>query len=122
MGKAQSMAHANSFVSSWLGPWVDDGKGIKAGYLGVRFKIHNELHYGWIRLCIKTHVEEGENNTFTATLDGYAYETIPNKSIIAGETKGADDLVRDPGSLGALAAGAPAMSASRVKQTVTTSH
>jgi hypothetical protein len=121
MGKAQPMAHANSFVSSWLGPWVDDGKGIRAGYLGLRFKIHNEIHYGWARLCIKTHFYY-YTRYFTATLDGYAYETIPNKPIIAGETKGTDDLVPESGSLGALAAGAPAKSALRAKQTVTTSH
>lgn len=51
------------------------------------------------------------------TLTGYAYETIPNKPIIAGKTKGRDDAVAEESSapplpnpesatLGALAAGA----------------
>ena len=40
----------------------------------------------------------------TATLIGYAYETIPNKSIIAGKTKGADVTVQH-GTLGHLAMG-----------------
>ena len=29
---------------------------------------------------------------FPATITGYAYETIPNKPIITGKTKGTDDL------------------------------
>jgi hypothetical protein len=41
----------------------------------------------------------------TARIEGYAYETIPNKPIIAGKTKGPDVIMVRPGSLGALAAG-----------------
>jgi hypothetical protein len=41
-----------------------------------------------------------------ALLTGYAYETIPNKPIITGKTKGPDAITLAPGSLGALAAGA----------------
>ena len=39
-------------------------------------------------------------------LTGYAYETIPNKPIIAGKTHGKGVVTIEPGSLGALAAGA----------------
>jgi hypothetical protein len=39
-------------------------------------------------------------------LTGYAYETIPNKPIIAGKTKGPDVFTVQPGSLGHLARGA----------------
>jgi hypothetical protein len=46
----------------------------------------------------------------TATLTGYAYETIPNKPIIAGKTKGPDVITVQPGTLGHLAAGASAIS------------
>ena len=57
-----------------------------------------------------------------AILTGYAYETIPNKAIITGKTKGPDDAgveesnttpsrpTRKPGSLGLLAMGAPGLS------------
>jgi hypothetical protein len=41
----------------------------------------------------------------TATLTGYAYETIPNKPIIAGETNGPDAFTVQERSLGHLAAG-----------------
>ena len=54
------------------------------------------------------------------TLTGYAYETIPNRAIIAGKTKGPD--VIEPASLGHLAAGASAIPAWRVKSTAATSH
>jgi hypothetical protein len=110
MGKAQDMAFGRTFSSwkSWLGPWVDKGKGIKAGYLGLRFQINQKLHYGWARLCVKTHVENG-TNSFTGTLTGYAYETIPNKAIVAGKTSGPDVITLEPASLGNLAAGASAI-------------
>ncbi len=57
-------------------------------------------------------------------LTGYAYETIPNKSIVTGKTKGPNGLsnvaqpspaslrapAHQPASLGLLAVGAPALS------------
>jgi hypothetical protein len=41
-----------------------------------------------------------------ATRTGYAYETIPNKPIITGKTKGPDVITLDPATLGHLAVGA----------------
>ncbi len=79
------------------GPWAFDGN----GYLGLRFKIGKQIHYGWARLT----VQELGDYKFKATLTGYAYETIPNKPIITGHTKGPDVITLEPGSLGALAAG-----------------
>jgi hypothetical protein len=55
-------------------------------YLGLKFMIKGKAHYGWARLTVSC-----SNTTVTATLTGYAYETIPNKPIIAGKTKGPDD-------------------------------
>ena len=58
-------------------------------------------------------------NRFSATLTGYAYETIPGKAIIAGATKGPDDAeptaslkapTPAPATLGMLALGAPGLS------------
>jgi hypothetical protein len=54
-------------------------------YLGLQFLINGEVHFGWARLnvtCYSLHV--------IATLGGYAYETVPNAPITAGETMGAD--------------------------------
>ena len=44
-----------------------------------------------------------QGHAITATLTGYAYETIPNKPIIAGKTKVGDDRART--TLGRLALG-----------------
>jgi hypothetical protein len=66
-------------------PWANNGKGVKNHYLGLRFAINGKVHYGWARLTVSV------SNGIYATLTGYAYETIPNKSIIAGATKGPDN-------------------------------
>ncbi len=50
-------------------------------YLGVKFLISGQTHYGWIRLTVIT-----EPRGMSATITGYAYETIANKPIKAGQT------------------------------------
>ena len=62
------------------GPWWD----VTNRYLGLKFKINGKTHYGWARLSVA-------NDKTVGTLTGYAYETIPGKSIIAGRTKGPAD-------------------------------
>ncbi|HSY64102.1 MAG TPA: hypothetical protein VK829_05860 [Terriglobales bacterium] len=56
-------------------------------YLGLKFEIGGKVHYGWARLNVMTNT-----NGITAQLTGYAYETIPNKAIIAGQMTGADEI------------------------------
>jgi hypothetical protein len=98
-----------SYTSTrWAGPWVNGGKGVKHRYLGLKFKIKGRFHFGWARFSVTT-----TRDFFTATLTGYAYETIPNKPIIAGKTKGPDVATFSPASLGHLAAGASAIPAWR---------
>lgn len=96
----------------WDGPWLNAGKGVKNRYLGLKFKIKGHFHFGWARITVTT-----ISSDFTATLTGYAYETIPGKAIVAGKTKGSDVTADDSASLGHLAAGASAISAWRVKLT-----
>jgi hypothetical protein len=62
-------------------------------YLGLRFRIDGKTHFGWARFTIKA-----QARGVVATLTGYAYETVPNKPIIAGKTKGSDDnrIVEEP--------------------------
>ncbi len=52
----------------------------KNRFLGVKFLINGETHYGWIRLTVNT----DKNGLLAATITGYAYETIANKPIQAG--------------------------------------
>jgi len=92
----------------WYGPWLNKGKGVRNRFLGIKFKISGRFHFGWARITVTT-----TSNSFTATLTGYAYETIPGKSIIAGKTKGPDVITVQPASLGHLAAGASAIPAWR---------
>jgi hypothetical protein len=63
------------------GPWVN----VRGRYLGLKFLIKGKVHYGWARLNVTV-----GNSKITATLTGYAYETIPNRRIIAGATTGPD--------------------------------
>ena len=72
-------------------------------FLGVKFLISGETHFGWIRI--------NSSAPDQATVSGYSYETIPNKPIIAGACKDEvttpDAMMQPaPGSLGQLAAGA----------------
>jgi hypothetical protein len=97
----------------WSGRWANGGKGLKNGYLGLKFTLNGKVHYGWARVSLTI-----KNNRFnTATLTGYAFETIPNKSIIIGKTQGPDVIVR-PATLGDLAAGINARSAWRTRGAV----
>jgi hypothetical protein len=65
----------------FFGPWANGGKGFKGHYLGLKFLINGQFHYGWARLTTTGGLPR------LAVLTGYAYETIPGKSIIAGQKK-----------------------------------
>jgi hypothetical protein len=103
--------------SNSAGRWAN----VKSRYLGVSFafKARGDTQYGWARLSVRF-----SRKPFKAvvTLTGYAYETIPNKAIIAGTTKGPDVTTVYPARLGHLAAGASAIPAWRAKQTAATTH
>jgi hypothetical protein len=102
---------------TWVGPWVNGGKGVKNRYLGFKFKIKGKFHFGWARLTVAT-----QTKGFTATLTGYAYETVASKAIIAGKTKGPGEVDSQPApatlsapnrqsaTLGKLALGSPGLS------------
>lgn len=95
---AMAAARSNVYTSSQTmvyGPWVN----VKQRYLGLRFQIKGKTHYGWALLNVKV-----SSTTITATLSGYAYETIPNKAIAAGKTRG-HDVAKQPATLGGLALG-----------------
>jgi len=81
----------------------------KNRYLGLKFVIKGEIHYGWARATVTRTSKRQFDNSITATLTGYAYETIPNKPIITGKTHGPDVITvlsdTAPGSLGRLALG-----------------
>jgi hypothetical protein len=55
---------------------------------------------------------QGQGYSIKGVFTGYAYETVPNKPISTGKTKG-PDVVSSPASLGHLAAGAASIPAWR---------
>jgi hypothetical protein len=87
-----------------------------ARYLGLKFSIHGQTHYGWARLSVRTH---GTNGQILAMLTGYAYETVANTPLAAGKTTGPasgstgdhssfapqDDFIPPQPTLGLLAQG-----------------
>jgi hypothetical protein len=126
VGPAQQLVDGEELMAAWSfngnryrGPWMNGGKGVTNRYLGIRFVIKGRIHYGWARLTVTP------TKNFVATLTGYAYETIANKPIIAGKTKGPDEIAStagqsnpasrtastpQPHTLGLLAVGAPGLS------------
>ena len=116
MAWGEAEGTGRSFEWHCFGRW----KNVKKHYLGLRFMINGEVHYGWARISETCH--KLSNN---AHLTGYAYETIPNQGIVAGQKKGAVEgeswtepnqptppgmPVSTPATLGMLAKGAPALS------------
>lgn len=86
------------------GPWLGKGSGVRNRYLGLKFVVNGKVHYGWARVSVSV----GHHRLYddvSGTLTGYAYETIPDKAIITGKTKGQDVIVLQPDSLGGLARG-----------------
>ena len=88
---------------------------LKNRYLGVRFRINGESHYGWIRVTVTSSSQKGAP-FMTATITAYAYETVANKAILAGTatTPTAEIPAENPQkqvgpSLGMLAAGTEGM-------------
>lgn len=100
--------------ASCTAPWAN----VNNRYLGFKFEISGEVHFGWARLNVACH-----NYEVAGVLTGYAYETVANRPILTGQTKGPDagldvdestsQFYRQPdsenvqpGSLGHLAQGA----------------
>lgn len=87
-----------------LGAWVGQGEGAKNRYLGFKFVIRGQVHYGWARFSV-TLEHQRQFDDVSGTLTGYAYETVPGKPIIAGQITGPDVITVQPETLGGLAFG-----------------
>jgi hypothetical protein len=82
-GKLMALCGGTSLCNSVSGEWVN----VTNRYLGLKFKIKGKAHYGWARFSVTV---DTMNFDVAGTLTGYAYETMPNKAIIAGKTAGPD--------------------------------
>jgi hypothetical protein len=65
-----------------VGHWVN----VANRFLGLKFVIGGQTHYGWARLNV--HVD---GFSVQAYLTGYAYETVPGKVIHTGQISGPAD-------------------------------
>lgn len=101
LGVLAQMALAEGFdgKDSLFGYWSDT----RDGYLGLRFQINGEPHFGWARLSVQFVGGSAGNRTWEAHLTGYAYDTVANQPIKAGEISGTNDdnaaFLPDAGSL-----------------------
>lgn len=94
----------------YRGAWANAGKGAENRFLGLKFTVNGQTHFGWARLSVP--VDTGQVWP-TAVLTGYAYETVANKPIVTGDIHGstlsdAGSSVAQPATLGRLAQGAAA--------------
>jgi hypothetical protein len=100
------------------GPWAN----VTNRYLALKFVIEGKIHLGWARLSVSCPLR---SLAVTATLTGYAYETVPGKAIRTGQRKGDADEISsgvsnlpspDAASLGLLAQGAQGLLVWRRKE------
>ncbi len=66
---------------STRGQWLN----AKNRYLGLKFRISGKTHFGWARLSVKV------GKDIVTTLTGFAYETVANKGLDAGQTEDTTD-------------------------------
>ena len=84
--------NANTNISSsstgWIteqrGPLIGDGQsanflGLGDRYIGVRFRISGQYHYGWVLVSFITN---------KLIIKSYAYQSSPDMAILAGDTGG----------------------------------
>ncbi|MFZ0318948.1 MAG: hypothetical protein WAL56_07470 [Candidatus Sulfotelmatobacter sp.] len=102
------VSHYLCCYTLYAGAW----RNVADRFLGVKFLIAGEVHYGWVRLSV------GGSSRLRAGISGYAFETVANRPIRAGQISddanetssfvGVEDGTKPvlPGSLGMLALGA----------------
>ena len=87
---------------AYYGPWAPEGGNVKDKYVGLKFVISGEIHYGWARL--NAQIRQPTKGNLQAVLTGYAYQTIPNAPIFTVQTSG-PETGESQGTVGHLALG-----------------
>ena len=112
-------------IGPYGGGTYNNHDGFKFGqtsYVGFKFLISGQTHYGWARVDVRYNPNTPKRRLYLQ-LTGYAYETIANTSIKAGQTTGTAVMPSKESvgpesklpaqSLGLLALGADGMAAWR---------
>jgi hypothetical protein len=99
---AGKMASADSRNYICTGGWAN----VANRYLGLKFFIKGQAHFGWARLNVTC-----SGGMVNPVLTGYAYETVADRPILTGRERGSDESndstsAASSGSLGRLAQGA----------------
>ena len=116
-----NMAYASLTALTYVsgGPW----KNSTNRFLGLRFLINGEVHFGWARLTV---LADKHREAVKATLTGYAYETVANQPILTGQTSGTaanasltlpTENLRPAVPLALLALGSPGLAVWRREET-----
>lgn len=111
--QSQDMANDDFPVGNCQGPWKDAHN----KYLGLKFAIKGEVHFGWARLSVTCFTPRAA----AVLLTGYAYETVAGQSITTGDTGGAEQRASSTipagapsaAHLGVLASGSSGLAAWR---------
>ncbi len=96
--------YISSFHYGYKGHWVDASE----KYLGLRFDINGQVHYGWAEFDVSV-----DRLSLSATLLGYAYDTVANQGLGAGQTAASPTSAPEPATLGLLALGSVGLAAWR---------
>ena len=97
----------SSSSTSLRGKWGNVGD----KFLGLRFTINGQAHYGWAEFDMVGFVDPIFGGAYLdTTLLGYAYDTVPNQPIAAGSTT-SFSATPEPGTLGLLALGSLGLAA-----------
>ena len=91
----------------FYGSWVNRDR-----YLGLEFQLDGSTHFGWAEFNVTW-----SDLFLTATLEGYAYDTVPGQGLLAGQTSDTPE----PGTLGLLALGSLGLGFWRRKKAARTS-
>lgn len=79
---AYQVLNYNSCYASATHPTYSNWCGVTNGYLGVRFKIGADTHYGWIRLDVPLAAQDG------VTIHDFYYNPNPDEKIQPGQVLG----------------------------------
>jgi hypothetical protein len=110
--QSQQLPIWGSGGTAYSGPFYvcDFAQKTRGAFLGLKFVINGETHYGWAHVTV-SHRD--------AVLQGYAYETVPNQPIFAGKTSGPSSIsesnptpipIPQPATVGLLAQGSRGLS------------
>jgi hypothetical protein len=101
-----NMAYASLTAFTYVsgGPW----RNVADRFLGLRFLINGEVHFGWARLSV---ISDSHREAVHATLTGYAYETEADTPILTGQISDSaeNDFLITTVNLALLALGAQAL-------------